>query len=751
MTGSMRRPLVGLIALLTITMCSGEALAWVPFCHDRFTDPALQRHFFCPWAIAEVDQASADQDSRRYFAREHFDRRPGDAEGGRDIYAASWLAFQRGQSYLEDLRARLDTELGAGDFGGARRTMAEYLHAAQDFYVHSNACDLSDSDQEGLLESLLGAATTPMGIEGRLKLGCYNAPESASPSACGIVGSALGQCDCDGDLFPHGRLPMGHILCDPAFAIFVPCHFNYALAVSRRFVDMVAGSPHLANPEALCLWRGGMWDDVKKTCKCTNCLQPCGDPRRATVAKAVEELASGDPNDKSGPTGGGAGRFIRPGRDIAYTIKFENRPDQSAPAQQVTVVDVLDTSLVDMASVRFGPITIGSTVVVPAADGALNTEVDLRPGRNVIVAVHAWLHASSGRVQWEFQTLDPTTGLPTDDPRGGFLPPNVVPPEGEGAVSVYLTPKASLAGGGRLDNLATIVFDANEPIQTPLWSNAIDGISPASQVAGLLPSQATSEFTVQWQGSDVGSGVESFDVYVSEDGGPLVPWLVRHGQPEAVFPGVPGHRYGFVALARDSAGNTRALPNAPDAETVVDTSTTAALLDLVRADADVEGVSLEWYTTERGLVVGLYRSSLGSEWEHLLDLTPDGTGRLVYRDLNVIPGGRYGYRLLVQGSGESYGETWVVIPKPVLELYGARPNPSVDGLKVEFSLDSRSSASLELFDMAGRRAANISVGHLGPGRHAVDVGSDRALRPGIYLVRLTQGKRSFVAKTIVIR
>ena len=44
-------------------------------------------------------------------------------------------------------------------------------------------------------------------------------------------------------------------------------------------------------------------------------------------------------------------------------------------------------------------------------------------------------------------SLDPATGRPPTDPLLGFLPPNHVPPEGEGSVLFTVMPKSGLSTG----------------------------------------------------------------------------------------------------------------------------------------------------------------------------------------------------------------------------------------------------------------------------------------------------------------
>ncbi len=90
-------------------------------------------------------------------------------------------------------------------------------------------------------------------------------------------------------------------------------------------------------------------------------------------------------------------------------------------------------------------------------------------------------------------------------------------------------------------------------------------------------------------------------------------------------------------------------------------------------------------------------------------------------------------------------------PPPSFALAGARPNPATSrSLRVEFTLPSTERAVLELLDVTGRRLAAREVGGGSPGRHAVDLARDVRLRPGLYLVRLTQGDRSLTARAAVV-
>jgi hypothetical protein len=85
-------------------------------------------------------------------------------------------------------------------------------------------------------------------------------------------------------------------------------------------------------------------------------------------------------------------------------------------------------------------------------------------------------------------------------------------------------------------------------------------------------------------------------------------------------------------------------------------------------------------------------------------------------------------------------------------LAGVTPNPARGNrVMVDFTLAVADPARLELVDVAGRRVMSRDVGALGAGRHVVNLAEARALAPGMYLVKLTQGAHSRVARAAVIQ
>lgn len=282
-------------------------------------------------------------------------------------------------------------------------------------------------------------------------------------------------------------------------------------------------------------------------------------------------VGSVDPNDKYALAGVGPLHWVQPDQVLPFEVLFENKTNAAAPAQEVLVTDDLDPrfdwSTFELKGIAFNDVRI---VVPPGLQRyTTTTQVGTDPHD---VSIQVDLDPATGRITWLMRSLDPTTGDLPEDPFAGFLPPNNATHRGEGVLSYIVRPKAGLPDGTQLTNRATIVFDptygANPPILTPWVTNTLDSVAPTSQVQSL-PTQATGDQPVQWDGAETGtgSGIASFDVFFSKDNGPYEPWLIATAERSGVFTGLPGSTYRFYSVARDLAGNTEAAPTDPDAVT----------------------------------------------------------------------------------------------------------------------------------------------------------------------------------------
>ena len=290
----------------------------------------------------------------------------------------------------------------------------------------------------------------------------------------------------------------------------------------------------------------------------------------------AEQITRGsvDPNDKLAPDGFGEGRYLAGAPVMPYTIRFENKEDATASCVLITITDQLDADF-DWPSFELGDVQFGEYFIdVPEGHQYYQTVYDLRPfGNDLLIDVEAGLDLQTGLAQWTFTALDPETGEPTVDPFAGFLPPNNPNVhDGEGSVQYSIQPKTNLPSGTELTNAATIVFDWNEPIDTPVVLNTIDAGGPTSAVDALPATTNTSSFQVTWTGADDagGSGVANFDVYVSDDGGPFELWLEDTTATRGWYDGVDGHTYSFYSRALDNVGHQEGEKLAAEATTQLD-------------------------------------------------------------------------------------------------------------------------------------------------------------------------------------
>jgi hypothetical protein len=187
----------------------------------------------------------------------------------------------------------------------------------------------------------------------------------------------------------------------------------------------------------------------------------------------TERRVSRDPNDIIGPSGQGPQRAVANDIVFDYTILYENVPTATAPAQVVTIEHQVDASH-DYRTFAFGDFGFDDLYFpVPAGRQTFSARLDLVSELGVFVEYSAEFNPVTGLAVWEFRSVDPETGDLSSDPDIGFLPPNGTPPEGEGFVFFTVQLQPDTADGTIVTAQAEIIFDDNEPIVTPTWSNRI--------------------------------------------------------------------------------------------------------------------------------------------------------------------------------------------------------------------------------------------------------------------------------------
>ena len=194
-----------------------------------------------------------------------------------------------------------------------------------------------------------------------------------------------------------------------------------------------------------------------------------------------------DPNDKIAPAGVGPTHALAVADRLEYMIRFENDPKTAtAPVQELVVVDYLDANL-DWTSVRFGTLSYGDRLITIQPEAVDFSVRDLPPTNSISITgktkgamavdVSASLNPQTGRLEWRARAIDTKTGLLPEDALAGFLP-QANGAGRNGYVTFSVKPKVTTPLGTVITNIASIVFDSNDPIPTPPVWNTIADVAP---------------------------------------------------------------------------------------------------------------------------------------------------------------------------------------------------------------------------------------------------------------------------------
>lgn len=271
--------------------------------------------------------------------------------------------------------------------------------------------------------------------------------------------------------------------------------------------------------------------------------------------KNIRAVASFDPNEIVGPTGFADGNYTLNNIAYPYTIYFENLKTASAPAQEVVIIDTLESEKYDFSTFSFGKVTWGNKEITPLPGlKEFTLDYSLKPENPNILRINAKFDEQTGIVYWQFITLDTNTMNLTEDPEGGFLPPNKNAPEGEGSVQFSVLLKPNLPHNDEIRNKAKIFFDLNEPIITNTYSNKIDIVTPHSQLYEIAYTPKPNVYRIKSKGNDDGSGIRHKRIYASINGGDYFPLLTTN-EDVLYIELEPDSTYYFFSQAVDSVGN----------------------------------------------------------------------------------------------------------------------------------------------------------------------------------------------------
>ncbi len=201
-------------------------------------------------------------------------------------------------------------------------------------------------------------------------------------------------------------------------------------------------------------------------------------------SKDANLVTSWDPNEISGPVGFGEFNFVQNLEIANYQILFENKAEAQASAYKIEILDTLDENVYDISTVKFG-----------------RTSQDGKEAN--------WQMERKGNVlRWYIEGIE--------------LPPNKVPPQGEGWVNFSVKLKKSVTTGTEIKNKASIIFDLNDPIVTNTWINIIDDAAPSSQLGPISYNDTDNKLQLLATGSDnkSGSGIGKYLVFASINNAP---------------------------------------------------------------------------------------------------------------------------------------------------------------------------------------------------------------------------------------
>jgi len=118
----------------------------------------------------------------------------------------------------------------------------------------------------------------------------------------------------------------------------------------------------------------------------------------------------------------------------------------------------------------------------------------------------------------------------------------------------------------------------------------------------------------------------------------------------------------------------------------------------------------------------------------------------------------YSYRIEVEtvdGRRILFETEVIAIPPPAFVLHQNYPNPFNPSTTIRYSLAGRAYVRLEIFDIAGRKIACLVNEEQSAGPHSVAWNGRNAhgaeVSSGIYLYRLTAGKKTTQRKMVLLR
>lgn len=257
--------------------------------------------------------------------------------------------------------------------------------------------------------------------------------------------------------------------------------------------------------------------------------------------------------------------------------------------------------------------------------------------------------ASAIPVAVSYATADGTATVPDSDfiPAGGIV--EFAPGEVEKLVPITVGGDAITELDEyflvELSNPLGGVISAAVGVGTIQDDDTLDRTPPQSAVLPLDGLQCSPTFNIVVLAIDefeesaaANSGVESVDLFVSENGGPFTFWMtLADGSTTATFTPQPNTEYAFYSIARDRAGNVEPPPH--------EASATTRMMVVTPGDTNCDGAVNR---IDAAIVARNFGRDSGANW-NLGDF--NGDGRVDLHDLAIVQG-----RLTLSGPGDANGD-----------------------------------------------------------------------------------------------
>jgi hypothetical protein len=298
--------------------------------------------------------------------------------------------------------------------------------------------------------------------------------------------------------------------------------------------------------------------------------------------------------------------FDAPGDHNMRTLDIDSAQNVSADSFFDIFVDLTLPTVASMG-------TIATPTVTPVASEAVTFSKAINPATFSYHALTLTVNGGTTNLITSSVTLTPTDstdktftigGLGSLDAAAGTYTLTVDPTQVQDDAGNF-----GIVPAGSTSNVVSWVENPNGTSGTPPTSSITPFPGEVLPAAGTV--HATS-FTVSWSGHDaMGSTMVSFNIYVSDNGGPFTLWQSHTMNTSATYTGVEQHTYGFISQAIDDMGTTETLRTTADASVFV--SIQGSIHGKVFEDAN------ETHTDTASTSAGL------QGWTVFLDLNNDGT------------------------------------------------------------------------------------------------------------------------------